>query len=129
MRRCATVAAIALCGALAASTAAPAFAATRTPVVSAPETARAVEDRRVGADDKDEITTELAAMKKEVDQLVAGEKKDAGKDAADAKKEAEKDVADIKKEVAGLLKGIAATGKDAVPQNRTMPKPASPVTG
>ncbi|MGW2815822.1 hypothetical protein [Streptomyces sp. NPDC001415] len=129
MRRCATVAAIALCGALAASTAAPAFAAARTPVVSAAEAARAVKGPRVGADDKDGIKTELAAMKKEVDQLVAGEKKDAAKDAAHVKKEAEKDVADIKKEVTELVKGIAATGKDAVPQTRTMPKPASPVTG
>ncbi|WP_438295368.1 hypothetical protein [Streptomyces sp. HUAS TT7] len=111
MRRRATIAAIALCGALAVSSAAPAFAA-HMPVVSSPGPADEATDRRPGDDPKDDIKTELAEVKKKLDQLVAAAKRDAQKEAADTKKEAAKDVADAKKEAAEPLKGIASLVKD-----------------
>ncbi|MFD7167248.1 hypothetical protein [Streptomyces violascens] len=127
MRRCATVAAITLCGVLAASSAAPAFATAHPSVVCTAGAARGTVDRRPADDPKDDIKTELAEMKKELDQLVADAKKDANKDAADAKKdatndaadtknEAAADVADANKEAAELQKGIASLVKGAMRQ-------------
>ncbi|MCT9088827.1 hypothetical protein N4G70_08095 [Streptomyces sp. ASQP_92] len=110
MRRCATVAAIALCGALATGTAAPAFAVGHPPVVSAPEPGREPVDGRVGDDDVAGVKTEVAAILKEVNQLVADEKK-----AATA------DVAAVKAEVAALLQQIPGMVKADSPQ----PKPAT----
>ncbi|MFI6054921.1 hypothetical protein ACIBCO_33145 [Streptomyces violascens] len=115
MRRC-VIAAIALGGALAVSSAAPAFAAVHTPVVSAVGAPREATDRRPGDDPKDDVKTELAQMKKELGQLVADAKQDAGRDAADTKKEAAKDAADAKKEAAALLNGNASLVKDAMQQ-------------
>ncbi|GGT88446.1 hypothetical protein [Streptomyces violascens] len=119
MRRCTTVAAITLCGVLAVSSAAPAFAAAHAPVVSTPGAARESMDRRPADDPKDDIKTELAEMKKELDQLVADAKKDATDDAADTKNEAATDAADAKKEAAELLKGIASLVKRAVQQAKS----------
>ncbi|MFD7339451.1 hypothetical protein ACFV98_26085 [Streptomyces violascens] len=130
MRRCATVAAITLCGVLAVSSAAPAFAAAHPPVVSTPGAARESMDRWPADDPKDDSKTELAEMKTELDQLVADAKKDATNDAADAKKdatndaadtknEAAADAADAKKEAAELLKGIASLVKRAMQQAKS----------
>ncbi|MEU3500845.1 hypothetical protein ABZ726_08765 [Streptomyces hundungensis] len=110
MRRCATAAAIALCGALAAATAAPAFAADRPPVESAPGAGREAVDGRVGDDDAAGVKSEVAAILKDVNQMVADEKKDAAADVAAAKAE-----------VANLRKQIAAMTKADSPQ----PKPAT----
>ncbi|MGP9022981.1 hypothetical protein ACT1U9_31835 [Streptomyces sp. BR1] len=125
MRRCATVAAIALCGAVVAGTTGPAFAA------AAPEPRPAdghslSRDRRDGDDDK----TELATWMAELDKLIADEKKDldaeikdAKKDSEEAKDDAKKEIADSKKEFDAFLKEFADLIKNLTPDAAVPPKP------
>ncbi|MCX5384116.1 hypothetical protein [Streptomyces sp. NBC_00083] len=116
MRRCATVAAIVLCGVLTAGTAAPAFAAPPTPAVPAPGTAP-------GADEK----AWLADLKKEIDKLIADEKKDAAADVAEAKADAAKEL----KEINDMIKtekaqSTPASSTSALPA-ASAPKPMPPI--
>ncbi|MFE4856480.1 hypothetical protein [Streptomyces sp. NPDC056670] len=121
MRRCATVAAIALCGALAAGTAAPAYAADRAPAASVPGTGGGPTGSRAVDDDVVGVKTEVAALLKEIDQMVAADKKDAAADVAEAKAE----VAAILKEVAAMVKEDVAQAKPATKPATTKPAPLS----
>ncbi|MFE9119941.1 hypothetical protein [Streptomyces sp. NPDC007172] len=121
MRRCTTVAAIALCGALAAGTAAPAYAARHLPSVSVPGAGGEPAGSRAADDDVAGVKTELAAMMKEIDQMVAAEKKDAAADVAEAKAE----VAAILKEISAMVKEEVAQAKPATQPSTTTPAPLS----
>ncbi|GAA0587540.1 hypothetical protein [Streptomyces crystallinus] len=106
MRRCATVAAIALCGAVAAGTAGPAFAAASQPV---PVGDRApVQDRRDGdAAGKTETVAWIAEWSKFIaDQkkTVEGDAKTAQDDVKNAIKEAQASFAQLQKEMTDLFK-------------------------
>ncbi|MER5557240.1 hypothetical protein ACFW17_04870 [Streptomyces sp. NPDC058961] len=121
MRRSTTVAAIALCGALAAGTAAPAYAARHVPSVSVPGTAGEPTGSRAADDDVAGVKAEVAAMMKEIDQMVAADKKDAAADVAEAKAEA----AAILKEISALVKKEVAQAKPATQPSTTKPAPLS----
>ncbi|MER0444027.1 hypothetical protein ABR738_05515 [Streptomyces sp. Edi4] len=118
MRRCATAAAIVLCGALATGTAAPAHAAPRPPAVQAPSEVPGALDPKAG---DDSVRTWLARVLGDIDELVAREKKDAAADVAEAKAEA----TEAKADAARMAKEFSALGKDAPGQSRPVTAPAS----
>ncbi|MEU6050192.1 hypothetical protein ABZ829_07065 [Streptomyces xanthochromogenes] len=120
MRRSTTVAAIALCGALAAGTAAPAYAAGQAPAVSVPGTGGEM-GSRAGDDDVAGVKAELAATMKDINQMMADEKKDAAADVAEAKAE----VAAILKEISAMVKEELAQAKPATKPSTAEPAPLS----
>ncbi|GGY18680.1 hypothetical protein AB0M94_03900 [Streptomyces xanthochromogenes] len=121
MRRSTTVAAIALCGALAAGTAAPAYAAGQAPAVSVPGTGGESMGGRAGDDDVAGVKAELAATMKDINQMIADEKKDAAADVAEAKAE----VAAILKEISAMVKEELAQAKPATKPSTAEPAPLS----
>lgn len=110
MRRCATIAAITLCGAVAAGTTSPAFAAVSEPP---PVGGHAlVQDRR---DADDDFKTELATWMSELNKIIADDKKELEADIKAARKDIQTTIEEGRKDMQELQKEFADWFKELKP--------------